>query len=69
MTVSAAPERGLVLDLARDVTLRDDEPYLELEVALEALICKIQGLPCADPHVDWPAIIGEALSLRPVHGD
>lgn len=65
---SAAREK-LIRELTYEVTLSHEPPYYELKIALDVLICKINNLPCADPTVDWPAIISEALVLRPKHGD
>lgn len=63
------PVDDLVLQLTHEVTFRRDEPYPELRTALEHLICEIRGLPCAETPVDWAAIVGEALNIRPKHND
>lgn len=69
-TAASAPSiDDLVLQLTHEVTFRRDEPYPELRQALEHLICEIRGLECAKQPIDWAQIVGEALNLRPRHGD
>lgn len=68
-TASVLPDRDdLVRRLAREVLQSTDEPYFELESALNYLVCVIQGLPCSDDRLDWAQTVSEALSLRPQHG-
>lgn len=62
------PHDDLVRQLAADVLQTAEDPYPELEAALSRLVCIIQGLPCASTPSDWPQVIAEAISLRPVHG-
>jgi hypothetical protein len=57
----------LVKKLAREVTSSDVKPYPELQTALESLVDALgQGkTPGVSP--DWPAVISEAIQLRPSH--
>jgi hypothetical protein len=58
---------ALVQKLTRQVTYRDDPPYPELKTVLEAVV---DGLSHGEPPqkaVDWPAIVAEAVNLRPQH--
>lgn len=57
--------RELVLQLTRDVTQTPEPPYEELERSLEELIDLISGKPRPAKHMDWPAVLCEAINLRP----
>lgn len=57
----------LVKKLSREVTFRDDPPYPELETALTALVDALSAGKTPGVSPDWPAVISEAVNLRPQH--
>lgn len=67
MTMSTMDRTAMINQLARQVTLRDGAPYPELETALGVLVDSLSAGKTPSDAVDWPAVVGEALNLRPQH--
>ncbi len=58
----------LIKIMTKQVTYKDQEPYPELKIALEALVDRLKDEEPPSPETDWPAIVAEAVNLRPRHG-
>lgn len=67
MTLSVDKRAALVSQLARQVTLKDDLLYPELETALGALVDALEAGEAPPNGVDWPAVVCEGTNLRPQH--
>ncbi len=58
----------LIKEMTKQVTHKDQEPYPELKIALGALVDRLKDEEPPSPETDWPAIVAEAVNLRPRHG-